>query len=275
MQSCYSCLRVLQPSSDSLRPARRVARRVPTAILALVVSLAAHAVAAVTAGVALPYALRGEGQEVEIEVDLARTDQAGPEEERPPPPASAPPSPAPSADARHRLAHPRMAMAVPPKPSHDLPSAGAPAASAPPASLEEREPLARFSLPLGTLRTQTPASGAVTGAAQFAAGPFGGSADSGDVVDEKNAAVPARLLSSSPLSYPPEARRAEVEGDVNLQILVDTDGRVVEARGLNRHGYGLDEAAVRAMRGYRFSPALRDGHAVRVRMRWTVQFRLR
>jgi len=40
-------------------------------------------------------------------------------------------------------------------------------------------------------------------------------------------------------------------------------------------GYGLDEEAVRAMRAYRFSPARRDGLPVRVRMPWTVQFRLR
>ena len=52
-------------------------------------------------------------------------------------------------------------------------------------------------------------------------------------------------------------------------------GRVLEARSLSHHGYGLDEAAERAIRTWQFSPALRDGHPVRVRMRWTVQFRLR
>jgi TonB family protein len=40
-------------------------------------------------------------------------------------------------------------------------------------------------------------------------------------------------------------------------------------------GYGFDEAAAAAMRKYRFSPAARDGHAVSVRMPWTVQFRLK
>ena len=43
---------------------------------------------------------------------------------------------------------------------------------------------------------------------------------------------------------------------------------------LRRAGYGLDEAALQAIRAYRFSPALRAGHPVRVRMRWTIQFRL-
>jgi len=50
---------------------------------------------------------------------------------------------------------------------------------------------------------------------------------------------------------------------------------VTSAVGLGRAGFGLDEAARQAVTRYRFSPALRDGRAVRVRMRWIVQFRLR
>ena len=71
------------------------------------------------------------------------------------------------------------------------------------------------------------------------------------------------------------ARQAEIEVDLPLEIVVDASGRVTSARGLSRAGYGLDEAALSAIRGYRFSAALRDGHPVPVRMRWTVQFRLR
>jgi outer membrane biosynthesis protein TonB len=49
----------------------------------------------------------------------------------------------------------------------------------------------------------------------------------------------------------------------------------VWARAGIRAGYGLDDAAARAIRDYRFSPAIRAGRPVAVRMRWTVQFRLR
>ena len=49
----------------------------------------------------------------------------------------------------------------------------------------------------------------------------------------------------------------------------------MSARAVVRAGYGLDDAAVRAIRDYRFSPAIRAGSPVAVRMRWTVQFRLR
>ena len=71
------------------------------------------------------------------------------------------------------------------------------------------------------------------------------------------------------------ARQAEIESDFPVEIVVDSDGSVAAARAVNRVGYGLDEAALRAIREYRFSPALRAGRPVRVRMRWTVQFRLR
>jgi TonB family protein len=97
----------------------------------------------------------------------------------------------------------------------------------------------------------------------------------GRAFSEREVGTPARLLSSSPVLYPVEARRAEVEADVPVQILVDTQGRVLEARSLSPHSYGLDEAAAKAIRTWQFSPALCDGRPVRVRMRWTVQFRLR
>jgi protein TonB len=65
-----------------------------------------------------------------------------------------------------------------------------------------------------------------------------------------------------------------VEADLPLEIVVGTDGRVGSARPLAHAGYGLDEAALRALLHYRFSPAMRGGRAVPGRMRWVVQFRL-
>ena len=70
-------------------------------------------------------------------------------------------------------------------------------------------------------------------------------------------------------------RNAGIELDYLVGIVVDPSGRVVSARPLNRAGYGLDEAALRAIADYRFSPASRAGRPVGVRMHWTVQFRLR
>jgi protein TonB len=75
--------------------------------------------------------------------------------------------------------------------------------------------------------------------------------------------------------YPNAARLAQVETDVPLEIVVDTQGQVVEARVTREAPLGLDVAALAAMRRFRFAPAMRDGHAVRVRMPWVMQFRLR
>jgi len=87
--------------------------------------------------------------------------------------------------------------------------------------------------------------------------------------------APARLVSSAVAAYPPAARADDVEGDVGLEIVVDAAGNVVEARVVARAGHGFDDAALAAIKRYRFSPAAREGRSVRVRMPWTVQFRLR
>lgn len=120
-------------------------------------------------------------------------------------------------------------------------------------------------------------------AATAAAGPphAGGSgttgADSGDAAEtypESGVSSRARLLEGAPPEYPPAARAAAVEADLPLEIVVNASGSVVDARLLRHAGYGLDEAALRAIRAYRFAPAQRAGHGVSVRMRWVVDFRL-
>lgn len=103
----------------------------------------------------------------------------------------------------------------------------------------------------------------------------GGASETAAIVPEAAVSAPARLLASSAASYPAEARANDVEADVSLEIVVDTHGVVIEARPLSHTGFGFDEAALSAIRRYRFSSAQKDGHPVRVRMRWSVQFRLR
>ena len=75
--------------------------------------------------------------------------------------------------------------------------------------------------------------------------------------------------------YPQEALSQGVElgSPLPFEIIVDASGRVVSARPLRHAGYGFDEAAAAALRTYRFTPAKRNGHAVAVRMKWTVDFR--
>jgi protein TonB len=86
--------------------------------------------------------------------------------------------------------------------------------------------------------------------------------------------VPARLLSSIPVVYPEAARAAGIEADVLLELVVDGAGHVMSTRVVSAPLPGLADAAARAIRAYRFTPARRAGRAVPVRMRWTVTFRL-
>jgi TonB family protein len=92
---------------------------------------------------------------------------------------------------------------------------------------------------------------------------------------EASVDAPARLVASAPPPYPESARRAEIEADVPVEIMIDSRGNVIESRALAHAGYGLDESAASAVKRYRFSAAVRGGRPVRVRMRWVVQFRLR
>jgi len=64
------------------------------------------------------------------------------------------------------------------------------------------------------------------------------------------------------IPYPDEARRAGIEGTVRLRIVVDNEGRVVNAQILNGPGYGLNDAAMNAIKKFKFKPAMKGGEAV-------------
>jgi len=75
--------------------------------------------------------------------------------------------------------------------------------------------------------------------------------------------------------YPRAAKRASIEGTVKLEVTVGKDGRVLRVRILSRLGYGLDEAAVRALKRARFKPAMgSDGKPMVYKLRYKYTFRL-
>ena len=97
-----------------------------------------------------------------------------------------------------------------------------------------------------------------------------------EIVRDEDVTVRAQKIGGALPTYPPEAlaQGVELSSPIAFEIVVDTTGRVTATRELRHVGYGFDEAAEAALRDYRFSPAQRGGHAVAVRMRWTVDFRL-
>jgi len=64
-------------------------------------------------------------------------------------------------------------------------------------------------------------------------------------------------------NYPPAAKAVRAGGSVSVQVLIDEEGRVVSASAVSGHPL-LQQAAVAAARGARFSPTLLSGQAVKV-----------
>ncbi len=90
----------------------------------------------------------------------------------------------------------------------------------------------------------------------------------------KRPSAQPRPLELPDIAYPPEARRAGVEGKVVLLLRIDAGGRVVSASVLAGPGAGLGEAAREGALGFRFSPAVLDGEPVETEIRFTYTFLL-
>jgi periplasmic protein TonB len=86
---------------------------------------------------------------------------------------------------------------------------------------------------------------------------------------------PPRLLREVKADYTDEARRGNIEGEVELEIVVRRDGTVGEVKILRGLRGGLNERAVQAVRQWRFSPGRMKGTPVDVVVEVGVEFRLR
>jgi TonB family protein len=64
--------------------------------------------------------------------------------------------------------------------------------------------------------------------------------------------------------YSDEARRLEMEGTVTIQAEFDIEGGFKVLRIVKGLGHGLDENALAALKGWRFTPAYRGGQRVSV-----------
>lgn len=81
-----------------------------------------------------------------------------------------------------------------------------------------------------------------------------------------------RIREEVRLDYPADAREAEVDGEVELLVTIDVNGRVVAVKVLRGVGYGLDEAAVQAIRQSRWEPGVRTGAPATLSVRYVYRF---
>ncbi|GBG57148.1 hypothetical protein SPFL3102_00068 [Sporomusaceae bacterium FL31] len=84
-----------------------------------------------------------------------------------------------------------------------------------------------------------------------------------------------RYISGPRPAYPQDARRAGQEGIVMIRVLVGTDGSAADVVVFTSSGYeSLDQAAARAVKKWRFSPARNDSTAVESYYDVRIKFRL-
>ena len=74
--------------------------------------------------------------------------------------------------------------------------------------------------------------------------------------------------------YPEEARRAGIQGPVELEVLIDTSGKVKKVTVTKGLSHGLTEAAVAAVRQWVFEPVTVDAAAVPAVIDVVVNFKL-
>jgi len=84
---------------------------------------------------------------------------------------------------------------------------------------------------------------------------------------------PAKLISSVAPVYPSRAKTQHVSGDVRVDALIDTTGRVTTMKVVSGPT-PLQQAAMDALRQWKYQPAMLDGKAVPAHLTVTLQFRL-
>jgi periplasmic protein TonB len=85
--------------------------------------------------------------------------------------------------------------------------------------------------------------------------------------------TPARMLSSVPPIYPALAKTQRVAGDVRIDALIDATGRVTTMKVVSGPSL-LQQAAMNALRQWKYQAATLDGKPVPMHLTVTIQFRL-
>ncbi len=97
---------------------------------------------------------------------------------------------------------------------------------------------------------------------------YRGAAD-GTLVD-----YPPKVLTRVEPNFSEEARKKKISGNVMVSLIVDEEGMPTEVRVVRGVGHGLDEQAIKAVRQYRFRPAMKDGKPVAQYINIDVNFQI-
>lgn len=87
--------------------------------------------------------------------------------------------------------------------------------------------------------------------------------------------MPAAYLSNPEPVYPAQSRRRKEEGTVLLGVEVSSEGRALRVEIDQSSGHALlDEAALKAVRHWRFEPARLGNRSVNSHVQVPIRFRL-
>jgi len=98
----------------------------------------------------------------------------------------------------------------------------------------------------------------------------------GDLVELTPDVSKPELVSKVNPAYPPAAQKNRIEGTVILSLLISEGGQVADVKLLRPAGKssGLNEAAMAAVRQWKFRPAVKDGKRVKVWVTYPIVFKL-
>jgi periplasmic protein TonB len=105
-------------------------------------------------------------------------------------------------------------------------------------------------------------------------GPGSGGGYGGGIMSVGGGVSAPRVIHAVDPEFTDEARRAKIQGVVSIQVIVDAHGNPQNIQVVRPLGMGLDQKAVEAVRQYKFSPAMFQGHPVPVRVVIDVAFHL-
>jgi TonB family protein len=105
-------------------------------------------------------------------------------------------------------------------------------------------------------------------------GPGEGGGTGGGIFHVGGGVSPPRAIFKPDPEFSEEARKAKYQGVCTLGMIVGVDGRPSNIRVLSSLGMGLDEKAIEAVKNWKFEPAMKDGHPVRVEIAVEVDFHL-
>jgi TonB family protein len=150
-----------------------------------------------------------------------------------------------------------------------------PAASVPP-----RTPLATSPASQEGPDHSVPDAAGPSGSQSGPIGLFPPGAGSGGSVTSSAAPAPSSvpavlrrpICPQSAVSYPAEARRRSLEGEVTARLLVREDGTIGDVTIVRSAGAALDEAVLEAVRTLRCEPARLGSHPVPSPLPYTVRF---